>query len=166
MRSLFLTLIELLIDLYERVFVSPKVTDISIDNLKLKKNLYMKRVKQIQRVIIDYDDPEISDVIVEYEEGEPWKSYGEDIWAKVIKFNNLFPDKLVVLGQMKKHSIVPIHRHTNTQEEIYIISGSVTDTVTNLVTNAGESYLIPADSPHEIVATEDTCLIASFTNVQ
>lgn len=163
MRTLILQLVQILINIYEKFYVKDQEAARTIETLKLKKNLYMRRVKQVHRVIMDYEAEEIEDTVIEYEHDTDWMDLFPGVQSRMLSFPTIFIDKEVALVQMKDGAEIPIHRHSVSAEEIYVVSGRVVDTVTELESVSGEGYFIAKGSPHCIIAKEDACLVVIFS---
>lgn len=85
---------------------------------------------------------------------------GEGVERKVLGYSE---NMMICEIKMKKGAVIPSHAHPHEQCST-IVSGRVIYTVgaEKKEVQGGDSVMIPADVPHDIVALEDTLVIDGF----
>ncbi|MEP1208136.1 MAG: cupin domain-containing protein [Rhizobiaceae bacterium] len=90
----------------------------------------------------------------------PWVNAGEGVRRRVLAEN---PEAMTVQVEFSKGAIGEPHHHAHVQT-IFVASGRFEFTVGDRVEQygAGDSLVIPSNTPHGCVALEDGTLIDSF----
>ncbi len=90
-----------------------------------------------------------------------WESAGEGIRRKIVAYDDLV---MAVYVEFKKGSIGSLHKHPHLQIT-YIQSGSFEVQIDGQkrILKSGDSYYIPKDLEHGVVALENSILVDFFT---
>ena len=90
-----------------------------------------------------------------------WRDLFPDVQFRTLATGS---DTLITSLRFARGATAPLHRHESTQAG-YVLSGRVRITTPDeqYVAEAGESYVIPANTPHQIRALVDTTVVDTFT---
>ena len=89
-----------------------------------------------------------------------WEDLGAGIQRKILGFDK---QVMMALFRFKKGSIGALHRHVHTQVS-FVESGSVEVRIGNekKILHAGDSFLIPSNVDHGVIALEESLLVDVF----
>jgi quercetin dioxygenase-like cupin family protein len=90
-----------------------------------------------------------------------WENAGEGVRRKILAYEK---DLMLIVTEFKKGAIGSIHKHPHKQVS-YLERGSFEVTINEekKVMKAGDSYLVPTNVEHGVVALEDSVLVDVFT---
>jgi quercetin dioxygenase-like cupin family protein len=76
---------------------------------------------------------------------------------------NYFTDDITILNVVfKEGGNLPLHRHSDRWEYIYVMHGEIYDMVSKKSTREGYVYKIPPNTPHHIVSEAGALLTVTF----
>lgn len=85
-----------------------------------------------------------------YEVGTEWTEMFPNVHSILCSLSS---ENITVLNsKIEKGGHIPAHFHLDRDEHIFVVDGQITDTISQITTIAGNSYIIPKGTLHEIVS--------------
>lgn len=71
-------------------------------------------------------------------------------------------DELTVVNvRFEEGGELPLHKHIDREETIYVVSGEIKDKISGTITREGDVYVIPEDTPH-LIMSDHALLVITY----
>jgi quercetin dioxygenase-like cupin family protein len=125
------------------------------------REIKSKLINTMSRIIMTYETPTdvetsttptVTDAVEIVSVGNELEMISDSVSSVRCILDSLTTEITVLNVVFGAGGSIALHKHPDNWEYIYVLDGSITDTVTNITTPAGFTYKIPPGTPHHIVS--------------